>query len=90
MKSVYYYFLIALSLLVIGCSTSNLGSKYEFKEPDSSINSDIGYLKIYTNYYDETGDFAEDPPYKVYKGYSIYTKDGDSVKNITNQSIDLK
>jgi hypothetical protein len=82
MKYIYYFSIASLLMLFIGCSTSNIGSKYEFKEPDSSINSDIGYLKIYTSHYEETGYFSEDPPYKLFKGYSVYIKDGDLVKNI--------
>ncbi|GAB4298501.1 MAG: hypothetical protein Kow0098_23810 [Ignavibacteriaceae bacterium] len=74
--------LSAVIIFLSGCSAREGYQKYNFNEPDIVVNSDIGYLKIYTATYEENEDPNGDFSYKVYKGYTIYTEDGDFVKNV--------
>jgi len=81
MKPSIYFTLTVF--LFIGCSSSKIGKQYEFVEPNTNVNNDIGYLKVHTITYEEKGDFAGDPVYEVYKGYTIYSKNGDYVMDVT-------
>lgn len=74
--------IILLSLLITSCRSSDIGRKYDFIEPNSKINSDIGYLKIYTFSYEEKGVYSYDPDREVYKGYTIYTLAGDYLMDV--------
>jgi len=69
-------------LVLFGCSSTQIGRYYEFKEPNTIINSGIGYLKIHTLENEEKGDYADDPVYKVFKGYSIYDREGNLIQNV--------
>src|SRR3990172_2446611 len=71
------------AILISGCSSSNPGIQYDFMEPNVSIKNDAGYLKIYTfNFEEKKGFNGDEAIYNVYKGYSIYTKNGDHVMDI--------
>ena len=66
----------------ISCSTSNIVHNYEYMKPNANVNNNLGYLKIYTAKYEEKGQFADDPIKEFYKGYSIYSKKGDFIKDV--------
>ena len=66
----------------ISCSTSNYLHNYEYMKPNANVNNCIGYLKIFTVKYEGKGDYAEDPLTEFYKGYSIYSKNGDFIKDV--------
>lgn len=82
MKTLISTFSIAILLLFIGCSSSDIGHQYDYIEPNTDLNNQIGYLKVFTDTYEEKGIYAEDPAYEVYKGYSIYTKNGDFLRDV--------
>jgi hypothetical protein len=66
-------FTLALfGLLLSGCGSTQIGRQYEFREPDVTIASDIGYLVVETDKI-KTKDFSDDAEYDVFKGYTIYT-----------------
>jgi hypothetical protein len=69
-------------ILLTGCSSTNIGNHYRFISPNASVDSNLGYLKVFTYKYDEQGTYASDPVNQFYKGYAIYTKKGDLVKNV--------
>ncbi len=74
--------LFAFLFLFVSCSSFKIIRQYEYRQPGISINSNVGFLKIYTDTYFESGQYGEDVPYEVYKGYSIYTKNGNFVKDV--------
>jgi hypothetical protein len=81
MKVFLQIFFISI-LLLTGCSSSKIGRQYDFIEPNASVKSDVGYLKIYTINYEQRGQYADDPAYDVYKGYTIFKRNGDYVKDV--------
>jgi len=82
MKTLISTIFITILLLFFGCSSSGIGHKYDYMEPNSGLSYHVGYLKVFTDTYKERGAYAEDPVYEVYKGYSIYTKDGDFLMDV--------
>ena len=82
MKTLISTIFITILLLFFGCSSSYIGHKYDYIEPNTDLNHHVGYLKVYTDTYKERGTYAEDPLYEVYKGYSIYSKDGDFLMDV--------
>ncbi|MGE5859160.1 MAG: hypothetical protein ACM34J_01305 [Ignavibacteria bacterium] len=77
------YSLTGLSLLLLtGCSTTQIGRQYGFKNPDVKIKNDIGYLQVFTYREKEKTDYPDDPVYVAYKGYTIYSKTGDYIEDI--------
>jgi hypothetical protein len=72
---------ILIVLSVWGCGNANIGRHYDFIEPAAKVNNNIGYLKIYTESYEEKRNYDEDY-YTVYKGYSVYSKNGDHVTDV--------
>ena len=69
-------------LFLIGCASSAESRLYEFKKPDSVIKNDTGYLQVYTCKVKEKSDYPDNPVYHVYKGYTIYSKSGDFVRDV--------
>jgi hypothetical protein len=70
--------MLFLLLTLVSCSnTNNIGRQYGFIEPNTKVNSDIGYLRIFTFSYEEKGDYQNDGEEEVYKGYTVYTLTGD-------------
>ena len=82
MKTLISAFFVASLLLLVGCSSSNIGHQYNYLEPNSNVNNNVGYLKISTDKYKEKGIYSEDPVNEVYKGYSIYTTTGDFITDV--------
>ncbi|MEJ2613427.1 MAG: hypothetical protein P8Z35_00560 [Ignavibacteriaceae bacterium] len=82
MKTLLSALFVASLLLLVGCSSSNLGHKYNYLEPNTNINNNVGYLKVFTDKYKEKGIYGEDPANEVYKGYSIYTTNGDFITDV--------
>lgn len=82
MKTLISAIFITILLLLFGCSSSEIGHKYNYMEPNTDLNHHVGYLKIFTDTYKDKGIYAEDPEYEVFKGYSIYTKDGDFLMDV--------
>jgi hypothetical protein len=83
MKTLISALFVTILLIIFGCgNSSNLGSKYDFMEPNTSLNNNVGYLKVLTDTYKEKGEYGEDPADEVYKGYSIYTRNGDFIKDV--------
>lgn len=75
--------LFATSLLfLVGCSGSDIGHQYNYLEPNTNVNNNAGYLKVFTDKYKEKGIYGEDPANDVYKGYSIYTTNGDFITDV--------
>lgn len=70
-----------LILFLTGCGSTKIGKEYEFSKLNTVVDSNIGYLKIYTIEYKEKGDFADDLEYNVFKGYTIYTRNGNYVRD---------
>jgi hypothetical protein len=67
----------------ISCSASNIVHNYDYIKPNADINiKNIGFLKIYTCKYEEEGNYSEDPPSVFYKGYSIYSINGDFIRDV--------
>jgi hypothetical protein len=69
-------------LFFSGCGISNIGRQYEFFEPNSAVAGNIGYLKIFTFNYVEKNEFDDYPMTSIYKGYSIYKRNGDYVLDV--------
>lgn len=83
MKTFISTIFVTFLLLLIGCSSSSdIGYKYDYMEPNTDFNNNIGYLKVFTDKYKEMGIYGEDPANEVYKGYSIYTKNGDFLRDV--------
>ncbi len=68
----------------ISCSTTNFIHNYEYMKPNANVNNNIGYLKIFTAKFEEKGQFADDPIKEFYKGYSIYSTNGDFIRDVKN------
>lgn len=73
---------IALFFSLLSCSSSNIGHQYDYMEPNTAINNNTGFLKIYTVKYEEKKNYSDDASYEVFKGYSIYSKNGDFIKDV--------
>lgn len=82
MKTLLSALFVTSLLLLVGCSSSNIGHKYNYLEPNTNVNNNIGYLKVFTDKYKEKGMYGEDPANEVYKGYSIYTTNGDFITDV--------
>ena len=83
MKTFISAIFVTFLLLLIGCSSSSdIGYKYDYMEPNTDLNNNIGYLKVFTDKYKEKGTYSEDPANEVYKGYSIYSKNGDFIRDV--------
>jgi len=80
---------IAFLLLVTlaSCTTPDIGRMHEFIEPNSKVNVDEGFLKVYTYNIKEKGNAWDDPVYDVFKGYTIYSKNGEFIMDV-NKSYD--
>lgn len=74
--------LLLTFLFVSGCGNSNIGRQFDFIYPNASVDSNIGYLKVFTFKYEEKDSFSDDPVYNVYKGYSVYSKFGDFILDV--------
>lgn len=82
MKTFLSAIFVSLLLFLTGCSISNIGHKYDYLVPNTDVNNNIGYLRVFTDQYKENGIYGEDPANEVYKGYSIYTKNGDFLMDV--------
>ncbi len=82
MKIILSIVLLSGIISLFGCGSSNIGSQYKFIKPNASVKSGIGYLKIYTFKSEEKSGYADDPVYEVYNGYTIYTRNGDYVRDV--------
>ena len=82
MKTLFSSLIILCLFVLTSCATDNIGQHYKFLEPNADVKSDIGFLKIYTLNYKEKGDCADDPVYNIYKGYTIYTPEGEYVMDV--------
>jgi hypothetical protein len=65
-----------------GCGSTQVGRQYDFHEPNAVVSSNIGYLKIYTVTHLEKGEYADDPTYKIFKGYTIYDGNGEHIREV--------
>ena len=74
--------IILVGLFVVGCGTADIGKHYDFIEPNTTIESNIGFLKIHTFKYTESGEYADDAVRDVFKGYTVYTKSGEYVQDV--------
>jgi hypothetical protein len=82
MKTVFSAITFLFILILSSCATPDTGKKYEFIEPNSLLNVDEGYLKVFTCKIKEKGGAWDDPVYDVYKGYTIYTREGEYIMDI--------
>ena len=82
MKTFISAIFVTFLLTLIGCSSSNIGYRYDYMEPNTNVDNNIGYLKVFTDKYKEKGIYGEDPANEVYKGYSIYKKNGDLLMDV--------
>lgn len=83
MKTFISAIFISFLFVLFGCSSSeNIGHKYDYIEPNTALDNNIGYLKIFTDKIMEKVHYDQDASYEVYKGYSIYKRNGDFVKDI--------
>ncbi len=88
MKKIISLIFVILFLLLAGCSTSNIIHRYNYIKPNTNIsNSKTGYLEVFTAKFPEKGIYGEDPGLDVYKGYSIYTKEGKFIKDVKDSYI---
>jgi hypothetical protein len=69
MKTIFSAIVLLTLFAVTSCSNPNIGKQYKFIEPNTKVDSDIGYLKIYTFNYAEKGIAWDDPVSDVYKYY---------------------
>lgn len=80
-------FTLALfGLLLSDCGSTHIGRQYEFREPDVTIASDVGYLVVETDRI-KAKDFSDDVEYDVFKGYSIYTPQGIYVIDVPKSNL---
>ncbi len=82
MKTFIFIIFVIFLFSLVSCSTSNIGHQYDYMKPNTSINNNFGYLMVFTDKYEEKGNYAEDPVFEVYKGYSIYSKNGNFVRDV--------
>ena len=83
MKTFIFIIFVMLIFSLVSCSTSNIVHQYNYTKPNTNIsNSNIGYLEVFTAKSLEKGSYAEDPASEVYKGYSIYSKNGDFIRDV--------
>lgn len=90
MKALVLAVTILCLLFITGCANKDIGQQYKFIEPNAKVNTDIGYLKIYTINYKEKGTAWDDPVSVVYKGYTIYTTRGDLVLDVKKAYVEPK
>jgi hypothetical protein len=88
MKKLLNSSILIFIFLFTSCSSSNVGVQYGFLEPNTEISSNIGYVKIYSYNYQEKGHASDDPAYKVYKGYTIYTRSGEYIMDVKKSYIE--
>jgi hypothetical protein len=69
-------------LLLTYCSSNEQVFHYNFIKPESQVVNNTGYLKIYTQSFEEKGSYSDDPVYYAYKSYSIYTTKGEHVLDV--------
>ena len=83
MKSLFTILMLISALALASCATnSNVGQHYKFLEPNIKVDGENGFLKIYTFSYREKGEYVDDPQYNVYKGYTVYTSNGEYIMDI--------
>ena len=82
MKTFMFIIFVIFLFSLVSCSTSNIGRRCNYMKPNTSINNNFGYLMVFTDKYEEKGSYAEDPLIEVYKGYCIYSQDGNFVREV--------
>ncbi len=82
MRTLLSLFILVSIIFFTSCGGSNINEQNVFIEPNSKLESNLGYLKVYTYSFEEKGDYQDDPVYEVYKGYSIYTVNGDHISDV--------
>jgi len=82
MKKISYLILGLNMMVLIGCAVTSENSRYEFKKPDTFVKNKTGFLQVFTCKAKEKSDYPDDPVYDVFKGYTIYGKTGDFVRNV--------
>lgn len=82
----YLFGLFFFGVLLMGCGTSQSGRQYEFRKPDITIASNVGYLVVETDKM-KAKDFSDDVEYEIFKGYSIYTPQGIHVMDVPKSNF---
>jgi len=83
MKSLFSILLLLGMFGLTSCATdSNVGQYYKFFEPNVKVKGENGFLKIHTFSYSEKGEYVDDPQYNVFKGYTVYTSNGEYVMDV--------
>ena len=82
MKTFMFIIFVIFLFSLVSCSTSNIGRQCNYMKPNTSINNNFGYLMVFTDKDEEKGSYAEDPLVEVYKGYCIYSQDGNFVREV--------
>jgi hypothetical protein len=82
MKLIISATVLFVFLIVSGCGNSKIGRQYDFIYPNTSVNSNFGYLKVFTVKYVEKDSFSKDQDYYFHKGYSVYSKFGDLILDV--------
>lgn len=83
MRSILF---LTMVLFISGWAFAGDSGEFAYKSPETTVESEYGYLTIYTDsYYQEPLSFSSDggdPQNITFTPYKIYRKDGSLVKNV--------
>ena len=77
-----FILLLALMLFIPGCVSSENYAKFVYKTPETTVQPEYGYLKVYTHSNPGVPYSPDGEEYPVFTPYNIYAKDGQLVKQV--------
>jgi len=89
-KKLMILFPVLAVLVLSACSHSGKQAHLEYREPEFSVDAQIGYLKVHTHRYVAKKEFIDDSDEFIYSSYAIYTTGGELVKRVGSSSYSPK
>lgn len=88
-KSMIWFPLLA-ALVLGACSQQGKLAHLEYREPEFTVDAQIGYLKVHTHRYVAKKEFIDDSDEYFYSPYAIYTVEGELVKQVGSSASTAK
>lgn len=89
-KKLMIWFPLLAALVLGACSRQGKLAHLEYREPEFSVDAQIGYLKVHTHRYVAKKEFIDDSDEYIYSPYAIYTVAGELVKKVGSSASTAK
>jgi hypothetical protein len=73
---------VSLVYFISGCAPSEFSGKFDYKIPETALNPEYGFLKVYTHSNPGLPISQDNEEYKIYTPYKIYMAEGRLVKQV--------